>query len=122
MKFTADTAQGNIIRSYSPGEIKLRDATLNTNVIISQDRVIADWEPPAIERLSIADFAPALEQKPEILLFGTGRGQQFPDIALLTDIMRSGTAIEVMETAAACRTYNVLLGEFRAVVAALLVE
>jgi uncharacterized protein len=122
MKFTADSARGNIIRSYSPGEIKLREDTLRTNVIISEEKIIPDWNPPAIDQLSIADFAPALEQKPEIILFGTGRQQQFPNIALLTEIMRAGIAIEVMETGAACRTYNVLIGEYRAVVAALLIE
>jgi len=122
MKFTADSARGNIIRSYSPGEIKLREDTLRTNVIISQEKIIPDWNPPAIDQLSIADFAPALDQKPEIILFGTGGQQQFPNIALLTEIMRAGTAIEVMETGAACRTYNVLIGEYRSVVAALLIE
>jgi len=122
MKFTADSARGNIIRSYSPGEIKLREDTIRTNVIISQEKIIPDWNPPAIDQLSIADFAPALDQKPEIILFGTGRQQQFPNIALLTEIMRAGTAIEVMETGAACRTYNVLIGEYRSVVAALLIE
>lgn len=122
MKFTADSTSGNIIRSYSPGEIKLRGEIIRSNLIISQDKVIPDWDPPSIEQLSIADFAPALEQKPEIILFGTGRLQKFPGISLLTEIMRSGTAIEVMETGAACRTYNVLISEFRSVVAALLID
>ena len=122
MKFTADSTNGNIIRSYTPGEIKLRGEIIRSNLIISQDKVIPDWDPPAIEQLSIADFAPALEQKPEIILFGTGPLQKFPSISLLTEILRSGTAIEVMETGAACRTYNVLIGEFRSVVAALLIE
>ena len=122
MKFTADSARGNIIRSYSPGEIKLREDVIRTNVIISQEKIVPDWNPAGIDQLSIADFAPALEQKPEIILFGTGRQQQFPNIALLTEIMRAGIAIEVMETSAACRTYNVLIGEYRAVVAALLIE
>ena len=122
MKFTADSASGNVIRSYSPGKIKIGNDTISNNVIVSQDRIIRDWNPPAIEQLSIADFNPALELKPEIILFGTGRKQRFPDIALLTEIMRSGVAIEVMETGAACRTFNVLIGEFRAVVAALLID
>ena len=122
MKFTPDSARGNVIRSYSPGEITIGDDIIRTNAIISQDRIIPDWAPPAIEQLSITDFAPALEQKPEIILLGTGRRQQFPSITLLTEIMRSGTAIEVMETGAACRTFNVLIGEFRSVVATLLIE
>lgn len=122
MKFTADTASGNVIRSYSPGEISLRDTVFTSHVIISQDQIISDWNPPAVDQLSIADFAPALELKPDIILFGTGLQQHFPDISLLTEIMRSGVAIEVMDTTAACRTFNVLIGEYRPVVAALLIE
>ncbi len=122
MKFTADSASGNVIRSYSQGEIKIGADIIHNNVIVSQNQIILDWDPPAISELSIADFAPALELKPEIILFGTGARQQFPNIALLTEIMRSGTAIEIMETSAACRTFNILIGEFRAVVAALLIE
>jgi uncharacterized protein len=120
MKFTADSARGNVIRAYSPGEITLREDVIRTNIIISQDKIITDWNPPPIAQLSITDFAAALEQKPEIILFGTGRQQHFPDIALLTEVMQSGIAFEVMGTAAACRTYNVLIGEFRTVVAALI--
>jgi uncharacterized protein len=122
MKFTADTASGNVIRSYSPGKIRLRDVTLTSNVIISQDKIIPEWNPSPLAELSIADFAPALELKPDIILFGTGIRQQFPAIALLTEIMRSGVAIEVMDTPAACRTFNVLIGENRAVVTALLID
>jgi uncharacterized protein len=122
MKFTADTTSGNVIRSYSPGEISLRDTVFTSHVIISQEQIISDWNPPAVDQLSIADFAPALELKPDIILFGTGLQQRFPDISLLTEIMRSGVAIEVMDTTAACRTFNVLIGEYRPVVAALLIE
>jgi uncharacterized protein len=122
MKFTADTASGNVIRSYSPGEISLRDTVFTSHVIISQEQIISDWNPPAVDQLSIADFAPVLELKPDIILFGTGLQQRFPDISLLTEIMRSGVAIEVMDTTAACRTFNVLIGEYRPVVAALLIE
>ncbi|MDP6436900.1 MAG: MTH938/NDUFAF3 family protein [Gammaproteobacteria bacterium] len=121
MKFTADSADGNVIRSFSPGEIRLHDKIIDTNVIISRDRIIADWNPPDIAEISLEDFRPALGLNPDIILFGTGINQHFPDIAVLTEIMRSGVAIEVMETHAACRTFNVLIGEHRAAVAALLV-
>ncbi|HJP03696.1 MAG: hypothetical protein CL799_10230 [Chromatiales bacterium] len=122
MKFTADSADGNVIRSYSPGEIRLRDKIIGTDAIISRDQVIADWNPPAIAKISLEDFSPALELNPDIILFGTGINQHFPDISVLTEIMRRGVAIEVMETHAACRTFNVLISEHRAAVAALLVN
>ena len=122
MKFSTDKVQGNFIQSYTSGVIELRDRNLTSHAIISADQIISDWQPASIDSLSLVDFQPALEMKPEILLFGTGEQQQFPDIGLLTDIMRSGTAIEVMQTHAACRTFNVLISENRSVVAALLVD
>jgi uncharacterized protein len=122
MKFTPDSSQGNVIQSFTPGEIRLRDQIIQSNVIISHDQLLTDWNPPALEALSIADFQPALDLRPDIILFGTGRVQRFPSISLMTEIMRAGVAIEVMQTDAACRTFNVLIGENRAAVAALLID
>lgn len=122
MKLHAESASGNIIRSFSPGELRLDERVIRTHAIVSPDQVLTDWNPPPVEELSIADFAPALELNPEIVLFGTGARQTFPANAVMIAIMRRGVAFEVMTTAAACRTYNVLLGEMRHVVAALLIE
>ena len=122
MKLTADSVQGNVVRSYVPGEIRLGHTTLRSHVIISRDTVITDWNPAPLEEFSIADFAPALELQPEILLFGTGKSQRFLPIAVLTELLRAGIAVEVMETGAACRTFNVLIGEHRSAIAARLVE
>ena len=122
MRFSSDPTDKNQIRACEPGAIHLQNQTLSSHVIISAEEIITDWNPSAIEALSIDDFAPALALNPEILLFGTGNRQVFPDIAVLTEIMRAGIAIEVMETVAACRTFNVLINERRSAVAALLVE
>jgi uncharacterized protein len=122
MKFTPETGQGNKIESFVPGEIRLRSGILHSHVIISQDQIIPDWQPAAIDQLSIADFQPALDLNPDIILFGTGRVQQFPSVILMTEILQMGIAIEVMQTDAACRTFNVLIGESRSAVAALLID
>jgi uncharacterized protein len=122
MHFTSDKGSGNTIRSYQPGAIQLAERVLTTHTVLSAADIIENWEPAPFPELSVADFQPALDLRPEIILFGTGRQQRFPDIHLLTAIMRMGVAIEVMETHAACRTFNVLIGEKRAVVAALLVD
>ena len=121
MRFSSDPTEQNHIRAYEPGAIHLRDRTLTSNIIISADQIIEDWQPAPLAELSIADFAAAIELQPDVILFGTGAEQRFPDIALLTAIMQQGVAIEVMETHAACRTFNVLINEHRAAVAALLV-
>ncbi len=122
MRFTADKSEGNVIRSYTPGEIHLRNQCLTSHAIISRDNLVENWQPAPLMEMSIADFEAALDLKPDIILFGTGAQHHFPDMRVLTEIMRTGVAIEVMGTDAACRTYNVLIGENRAAVAALLVE
>ena len=122
MKLSAESGSGNVIRSFRTGELRLTEQTFNVHVILSATKIIRDWKPAAFLELSIADFEPAIALDPEIILFGTGEQQRFPDNALMTEIMRQGIAFEVMDTAAACRTFNVLVSEFREVVAALLVQ
>ena len=122
MQLTAESGHGNLIRSFVPGELRLADQVVETHVILSADKIIPDWSPAPLAELSIADFEQAMALEPEIILFGTGARQQFPDNALMTAIMRKGFAFEVMGTAAACRTFNVLVSEYREVVAALLIE
>lgn len=122
MRLTADSIEANFIRSFRPGEIHLRDSIVTTNLIISAEAIIHDWKPSAVSALSINDLGAVLALQPEIILLGTGAIQQFPPIETLTAIMHAGIAIEVMSTHAACSTYNVLMGERRAVVAALLVH
>ncbi len=122
MRLSSDPTEKNHIHSCEPGAVHLRDKKLETHFIISADEIFSDWNPPEISALSINDFKLALDLRPDVILFGTGAAQRFPHISLMTDIMRSGVAIEVMETVAACRTFNVLISENRAVVAALLVD
>ncbi len=122
MKLSAESGSGNVIRSFKPGELRLTEQTFESHVILSASKIIQDWKPTPFSELSIADFEPAIALDPEIILFGTGERQRFPDNALMTEIMRQGIAFEVMDTAAACRTFNVLVSEFREVVATLLVQ
>ncbi len=122
MKLSAESSSGNVIRSFRPGELRLSEQSFDSHVILSASKIIPDWKPAPFQELSIADFEPAIALDPEIILFGTGVQQKFPDNALMIEIMRQGIAFEVMDTAAACRTFNVLISEFREVVAALLVQ
>lgn len=63
-----------------------------------------------------------LEMQPEVVLIGTGHSLRFPEPHLLAPVIRQGLGYEVMDTQAACRTYNILANESRNVVAALLIE
>ena len=122
MQLDREQSKGNVIRSYSPGALRVNQQLLETPVIVSATQLIEDWAPAPLEELSIADFQAALDQSPEVILFGTGVRQLFPSPRLIAQIMRQGVGFEVMTTSAACRTFNVLAGERRRVVAALLLR
>ena len=122
MQLDLEKRHGLSIRSFSEGEFHINDRVLTHHVILTPEEILCEWSPPPIAELSIADFLPGLEQAPEVILFGTGLVQRFPDAALITEILRQGIGFEVMDTPAACRTFNVLASEYRKVVAALLVR
>ncbi|MDH3978015.1 MAG: Mth938-like domain-containing protein [Gammaproteobacteria bacterium] len=121
MQLDRETGNGNIIRSFSAGELLINNESYGSPVIVSAETII-DWSPASLDSLSIADFAAAISQKPEVILFGSGIAQHFPPMTVITEIMRAGIGFEAMDTSAACRTFNVLAGEHRKVVAALLVR
>lgn len=121
MEFTRETAgDANAILACSGQEVRLRDRAFRGSVIVTRDAVIAEWRPPAPEALTLADFGDLLSLGPDVVLLGTGGRQRLPPSALYADFAARGIGLEVMDNRAACRTYNVLLGEFREVAVALM--
>jgi len=108
------------IRAYAPGRINVNDVLLTRSFILAADTLVEGWPPQRFEELNLQHLEAALALKPDILLIGTGREQHFLPGEILEQLSRLGIGVEVMDTAAACRTYNVLLSEDRRVVAALL--
>ena len=109
-----------VIRAYAPGRINVSDELLTKSFIVAADRLVADWPPQRFEELTAAHLDAALALEPEILIIGTGATQRFLPGELLAKLGAQGIGVEMMDTAAACRTYNILLSEDRKVVAALL--
>jgi uncharacterized protein len=109
-----------LIRACEPGMIRIGLQQFRRSLIVSPAQVLPDWRPRQADDLLRDDFDPVLALEPDILLLGTGDRLRFPSPALTADLLRSGIGVEVMDTAAACRTFNVLLSEQRRVVAALL--
>ena len=72
--------------------------------------------------MSPAHFASLVETNPELVVFGSGNALRFPRQAWIRSLIEARIGVETMDTGAACRTYNILAGEGRRVVAALLVE
>ena len=80
------------------------------------------WGPNSFAALTETHLADLLTLPCDVLLLGTGNRQRFPSPALLRPLIEAGRPIEVMDTPAACRTYNILVAEGRAVAAALIIE
>jgi uncharacterized protein len=123
MKLTDETQRGtNVIRAYSDTEIRIgEDVVVRHSCIITADQIQA-WTPQSADTLALSDLEALLAMAPEIVILGTGPTQQFPDTELLGALLSRGIGVEVMTTGAACRTYNVLVGEDRRVAAALLLK
>jgi len=121
MQITRDPgASPNAITAYEAGEIRMRDRVVRASVIASRATVIEDWRPPPVEQLAIDDFAALLALAPEVVILGTGIRQRMPPPELFAAFAARGIGLEVMDTGAACRTYNLLLSEFREVALALI--
>ena len=119
MKLERDTGSGVVVTGIGDGEIRLGESIIRAPVILMIDRIIADWNPPGPEALTIEHLGPALEMQPELIIIGTGSEQRFLAPRVATAILERGIGLEVMATRPACRTYNVLVAEYRRVVAAL---
>jgi uncharacterized protein len=91
-------------------------------VILKSDGVISEWPVKSFEALEANHFAQMVDFKPELVLIGTGGRQRFPKPELLKPLIAAKIGFEIMNSQAACRTYNILVGEGRQVLLALIVE
>ena len=121
MKFQPDQF-GSAITSYGPGWIAIGGQRLEHSVVLHGTGEHALWACAGFDELTDAHFTPLAELRPELVLFGSGAALRFPRPAWVRRLIEAGIGVETMDTGAACRTYNILAGEGRRVVAALLVE
>jgi uncharacterized protein len=112
--------QANLIRTYETGLIIVNQDSFTRSLIVLPGRLIADWPPQTFEDLALTHLEALVPLQPELVILGTGRRQRFPRAELLAPLVKAGIGWEVMDTGAACRTYNILMGEGRNVAAALL--
>jgi uncharacterized protein len=121
MRFHQDSSSAsNVIRSYATGEIKINDAAFQAPVIVSTTAIERGPEIAAADELTAPHAAAILAHEPEVVLLGTGPKQLFPAPEFGATFLRAGVGFEVMDTGAACRTFNVLVAENRRVVALLI--
>ena len=112
----------NSISAYRPGGVTIKGVEYQRSLMVDAEVLIDDWPVPSIDALDRERLAQALALEPEVLLLGTGLRLRFPEPSLYAAVAGAGIGFEVMDTAAACRTFNILLAEDRRVVAALILE
>ncbi len=121
MKFSqADPSDGYLVEAYAPGRIQIDGRIFSVGLILSPRQLVPEWGPARAEDLTATHLEALLALDPQVILLGTGARQVFPPAALLASVFKRGIGLEVMDTGAACRTYNILMGEGRQVVAGLL--
>ena len=122
MKLHLTSATGqNAITGHGPGFVQVNQTRVCSALIVLPDRLLAPWEIASAGTLTIADFAVLIELRPELVVFGSGPRFAFPDPSIMAAFSQARIGFEAMDTPAACRTYNVLMGEGRVVAAAMLV-
>jgi uncharacterized protein len=121
MKFSEEKPdEGYFITAYDQSQIVINGRSLRSSFVLAPNAVIEHWSVGSVDELTESHFDSVLGLHPEIVLLGTGEVLRFPDLALYAQIINQGIGVEVMDTGAACRTYNILLGEGRRVVAGLI--
>lgn len=110
------------ITAYDAGHIEVNGRRLTKSFLLTPQRLIEDWSPASVDSLMESDLLAVAELGCPIVLLGTGRRQHFPARALLRPLLERRLGVEVMDTFAACRTYNILMSEGRDVAAALILE
>ena len=123
MKLQSDPHYGaNTITGYGDGYVEINKIPYDHAVLLSSDGAIIDWSAQTFDKLEPSHFAQIVDLKPELVLIGTGSRQRFPKPELLKALIEAKIGFEIMDSQAACRTYNILVGEGRQVLLALIVE
>lgn len=105
---------------YGDGYVAVSGQRYERPLLVIPGRAVEHWNVTSFETLTAADFDALLAMQPEIIVFGSGATLRFPRPEIVRPLAEAGVGLEVMDTRAACRTYNILLSEDRKVLAAIL--
>jgi uncharacterized protein len=123
MKLQADRAEGvNVINAYTRETVSINGVAHTGSVLVPPTGEPVPWHAATLVDLTEAHFEQIVAMDPELVVFGSGPVLRFAPPALMRQLMQRRIGVETMDTPAACRTYNILVGEGRRVVAALLVH
>lgn len=123
MKFSQiEDAGTNLIESYDASHIRINGQTYQAGLAVSAEQIATDWGPSDGNELRTEHIEALLAWQPQVVLIGTGARQRLPEPAVYFALLERGIGVEIMDTGAACRTYNILVSEGRRVVAGLILD
>lgn len=126
MKLQPDRLDVQSILAYGAGWVGLGNngvaEKIDYSIVIGSRGEKLPWNCKSFDQLTAEHFAMLADMKPELVIFGSGMRLRFPPPTFLRGLMAQRIGLETMDTLAACRTYNILAGEGRHVVAALLID
>jgi uncharacterized protein len=121
VKFHLQTSAGhNLFTGHGAGYVAVNGERHAKSVLVTPERLFADWPATDFESLCEAHFEHFLQLNPDLVLLGTGATLRFPRPQLSRCLHAERIGLEVMDNAAVCRTYNILAAEGRNVIAAIL--
>lgn len=119
MRFTRESNTAISVQSVDDGQIRIGGEIYRKTVALTTSEVVTDWQPTPVDELTPDDLAPITDARPEVIVLGTGSSNVFAPRDVLFALARRGIGLEVMDTPAAARTFNVLASEGRNVAAIL---
>ena len=102
-----------LIEERTDTKIKFKGNWYEQSLLIHDNNISSPWEHPSVDDMTIEDFSFIIENRCELVLFGTGKNQVFPSLSVITELQKMNIGIEIMDTKSACRTFNVLTSEYR---------
>jgi len=122
VKFTRDAPTDLTIRQVERGRIRIGQATYERTLGLTVEEVLTDVDAVPVGELRIGHLEVLLQSNPEVVIIGTGWQPGFTDRELMFALARRGIGLEVMDTPAACRTFNILIGEGRRLAALMFID
>ncbi len=115
MHINLETPDKHSIQAYNDQEIKINSKIYQGNLVVNSQGILTDWPIDTIENLDEALLTTLLHYQPEIIIIGHQQLEQFAPFSIRQDLAKQRIGLECMSISAACRTFNILLSELRAV-------
>jgi uncharacterized protein len=118
----SNTKQYQTVTGYFPGGVEINAQPFDHSLLVLPETEPRPWPVASFEQLTAEHFEQLLAEQPDVVILGTGERQRFVHPRLSAPLTSRQIGVECMDTNAACRTYNILMGEGRKALLALIIE